>query len=173
MSLAILVNSQDRLVGYMDKVAVHRGDALRHRAISVFLFNSEGKLLIQQRSVKKIVGALQWANTCCGNVLKGENRKQCAKRRLREELGITGVSLQKIGQFEYHTRCNDEFSEWEVDGVYVGTYEGSVVPNPQEVQATEWVDPKKFYADVLSGDTTYAPWVREIILKTPVAVFAK
>ncbi len=164
----ILVDSHDRCVGFMEKIDAHRGDAKRHRAISVFLFNAEGKLLVQQRSNRKIVGALQWANTCCGNVLRGETRKHCAYRRLRQELGITRVKIRKIDRFEYHIRCNNQCSEWEIDDIYVGYYDGDVIPNPEEVHATQWVDPKSFMENVLSGKNTYAPWVKEIIDKTQI-----
>jgi isopentenyldiphosphate isomerase len=51
----ILVDENDQEIGTMDKVDAHRGDGLRHRAISVFLFNKSGKLLIQERSQKKNV----------------------------------------------------------------------------------------------------------------------
>ena len=88
-----LVDEHDHQIGVMDKVEAHRGDGKRHRASSVFLFNKNGELLIQQRSKKKIVGALQWGNTCCGNVRPGESCEECALRRLREGLGITTATI--------------------------------------------------------------------------------
>ena len=42
---------------------------LLHRAFSVFLFNSEGKLLLQQRAAAKITFPLCWTNTCCSHPL--------------------------------------------------------------------------------------------------------
>jgi len=135
----ILVTADDQPIGTMDKVGAHRGQAQRHRAISVYLFNSQDELLIQQRSAQKIVGAGQWANTCCGNLRPGESYENCARRRLREELGITQVKLKPIYKFEYQVQCNAEFSEWEMDQVFVGRYDGKVQPVTNEVGDIQWV----------------------------------
>lgn len=138
--LVTLVNESDEVMGSMDKVEAHRGEAQRHRAISVYLFNNTKELLIQQRSANKIVGANQWANTVCGNVRPSETYEQCAYRRLKEELGITQVEIKPLYKFEYHLRANKEFSEWEIDQVFVGFYDGEVSPNPDEAQNFSWVN---------------------------------
>lgn len=140
-----LVNSHDEVLGVMDKIEAHRGEAQLHRAISVYLFQKDKetgtvRLLIQQRSAQKIVGAYQWANTVCGNVWPTENYQECAYRRLKDELGITSAQLKPLHKFEYHLQCNEEFSEWEIDQVFVGWYDDEVQPNPDEVQNYAWVD---------------------------------
>lgn len=142
LDLVTLVDEKDNVVGEMDKIEAHRGEAKRHRAISVYLFRktSNGiELLIQQRSQKKIVGANWWANTVCGNVRPIEDYEECAYRRLKEELGITAAEIKPLYKFEYHLQCNAEFSEWEVDQVFTGWYDGEVHPNPDEVQDFSWV----------------------------------
>lgn len=157
----ILVNRQDRKIGEMDKVEAHRGEGRLHRAISVFLFNTKGDLLIQQRSEKKMTCGLQWANTCCGNVRPGETYMQCAHRRLQEELGIVGVKLSKITKFSYSARCSDEFSENEIDTVFTGVYDGELVENPDEVHATRWIAQKDFIHE-LERDVkkkVFVPWI--------------
>ncbi len=155
----ILVDSNDCELGVMDKIEAHRGDARLHRAISVFLFNEKNELLVQRRSAYKIVGAGQWANTCCGNVRPGETYQACAHRRLEEELGIKGVKLKQISKFEYQTRCNEEFSEHEMDTLFVGTYSGDVHPNPLEVTNVRWEPWKTFVSQVKKNDPRIAPWV--------------
>lgn len=170
----ILVDQNDQPIGEMDKVEAHRGDAQRHRAISVFLFNAKGELLIQQRSQQKIVGAGQWVNTCCGNVRPGESYQDCAYRRLREELGIKNVTLRELHKFEYHTKCNDEFSEWEIDTIFVGDYNEEVHPNPEEVAAVAWKDVSTLLVEVDTDQQnalthrTYAPWLPLLIEQRPV-----
>lgn len=142
LDLVTLVDEHDNVIGEMDKVEAHHGEAKRHRASSVYLFRKNGneiELLIQQRSSKKIVGANWWANTVCGNVRPAESYEECAYRRLKEELGIVKVQIKPIYKFEYHLQCNAEFSEWEVDQVFIGWYEGEVQPNPDEVQDFSWV----------------------------------
>ncbi|OGJ16816.1 MAG: hypothetical protein A2632_01950 [Candidatus Pacebacteria bacterium RIFCSPHIGHO2_01_FULL_46_16] len=139
-----LVDKHDRVLGVMNKIEAHRGAGVLHRAISVFLFRKledQTELLLQQRSSKKIVGAGQWANTVCGNVQPTENYFECARRRLREELGIVDpeLVLQPGAKFRYQVVCNEEFGENELDQVFIGWYDGEVVPNPEEVQAVEWL----------------------------------
>jgi len=161
----ILVDEQDNQIGVMDKVEAHRGEGKRHRAVSVFLFNDGGKLLIQQRSREKIVGALQWANTCCGNVRPTESYEECALRRLEEELGITGVSIRSVHKFEYHVRCNEAFSEFEIDTVFFGQFDGNVVLNHAEVAQVEWVDSATILAQMKQANPQYefAPWFRILV----------
>lgn len=159
----ILVDEHDRQLGVMDKIEAHRHPAQLHRASSVLLFrqsNGELELLIQQRSKYKIVGALQWANTCCGNLRPGENYEQCAHRRLEEELGITKANLRKIKKFSYQIKCNQEFGEHEIDTVFVGWYDNVVKPNELEVRAVQWI---KFERFKISNDLELAPWFRIMI----------
>ena len=68
-----------------------------HRAFSVFLFNTRGELLLQQRSDAKITFPGHWTNTCCSHPLSvaGELEeteamgvKRAAQRKLQHELGI-------------------------------------------------------------------------------------
>jgi len=139
-----LVDKDDNVLGAMDKLEAHRNGGMLHRAISVFLFRKfedKMELLIQKRSAKKIVGAGQWANTVCGNVRPTENYLECASRRLREELGIVDpeLALQPGAKFQYQVACNAEFSEHEIDQIFVGWYNGEVLPNPEEVATTTWV----------------------------------
>lgn len=150
----ILVDPEDREIGVMDKVEAHRGKGKLHRASSVFLFNKKGELLVQQRSEHKLVGALQWANTCCGNVRPGEMYRDCAVRRLREELGIEGVVLSAVAKFEYQVKCNEDFSEYEMDTVFVGHYDGEVRPNPGEVRTYQWIE-----WDDLLEQKPIVPWI--------------
>ena len=68
---------------------------LLHRAFSVFLFNSDGKLLLQQRSDKKITFPLYWANTCCSHPLFFESEME-----LKDALGqVYGAKPSKTSNF--------------------------------------------------------------------------
>ena len=83
----------------VDKLAVHR-DGLRHMAVSVFVLCGEA-LLLQRRAQGKYHTPGLWANTCCSHPQWGERAADCAVRRLREELGVTGIGLQPMGRIEY------------------------------------------------------------------------
>ncbi len=170
-----LVNEQDEVIGEMDKIEAHRGKAHLHRAISVYLFRKNPEtevteLLVQQRSHKKIVGALQWANTACGNVWPGESYEACARRRLMFELGISvnaqELPLHPVEKFIYQVQCNAEFSEHEMDQVFAGWYDGAVTPNPDEVAAVEWVswEPVQDAEHRALQQKDWAPWFKIMML---------
>merc|ERR1712113_542166 len=69
----ILLDDNDMVIGSDTKMNCHRveQDAFKvpHRAFSVFLFNKDNRLLLQQRSKKKITFPLVWTNTCCSHPL--------------------------------------------------------------------------------------------------------
>ena len=139
----ILVDEDDCQIGVMDKIEAHRHPAKLHRASSIFLFRQTQaglELLIQQRSRYKIVGAHQWANTVCVNLRPGETYEGAAQRRLEEELGIKEVDLFEIYTFSYQASCNQEFGENEIDHVFVGWYDGQIMPNSEEVKAFKWIN---------------------------------
>lgn len=93
MCKVILVNEHDEALGVMDKMEVHR-KGLLHRAFSIFIFNSKGDMLLQQRASAKYHSADLWTNACCSHPLPGENESDAAHRRLFEEMGFT-TSLKR------------------------------------------------------------------------------
>ncbi|MBL1188690.1 NUDIX domain-containing protein, partial [Escherichia coli] len=64
--MLILVDAEDNSVGSQTKTLVHQ-QGLLHRAFSIFIFNSQGRLLLQQRAYGKYHSAGLWTNTCCGH----------------------------------------------------------------------------------------------------------
>lgn len=140
--LVTLINKQGQSIGQIDVLSAHRHPAQFHLACSVWLIRGVGQqaeVLIQQRSAQKIVGAGQWGNAICGNVRVGEDQFHCAMRRLGEEIGVKGVELKPLYQFEYQIYANDQYGEHELDQVYLGKYWGECQLNPEEVQQIAWV----------------------------------
>jgi len=127
----ILVNENDISLGTMEKMEAHR-KALLHRAFSVFIFNSKGEMLLQQRAPEKYHSAGLWTNACCSHPRPGEDTCDAAKRRLYEELGFK-APLEKIFAFTYRSEFENGLTEFEFDHVYTGTYDGIIHPNPAEV----------------------------------------
>lgn len=95
----ILVDENDQAIGWDTKKNCHLNVNIEagklHRAFSVFLFNSDGKLLIQQRAKAKITFPECFTNTCCSHPLhcaeeleEGVGVKRAARRKLQQELGI-------------------------------------------------------------------------------------
>ena len=71
------------------KLEVHQR-GLRHKAVSVFVIEGP-RVLIQKRAAGKYHTPGLWANTCCTHPRWEEEAATCAVRRLREELGISGL----------------------------------------------------------------------------------
>ena len=129
----VLVNQNDEPIGVMEKMEAHQ-KGLLHRAFSVFIFDSQGKMLLQQRAVKKYHGAQLWTNACCSHPFPGEQVSDAAQRRLKEELGFT-AELHEIFSFTYKARVENGLTEHEYDHVFAGEYENEIQPDPDEVLA--------------------------------------
>lgn len=132
MDQVILVNEQDEPVGTAEKMEAHRNGGRLHRAFSIFVFNSQKKMLLQQRSAEKYHSGGLWTNTCCSHPQPGEDTMDAGTRRLQQEMGFT-TPLYKAFEFTYRTDFANGLTEHEYDHVLIGHYDGPVKPNPAEV----------------------------------------
>jgi isopentenyl-diphosphate delta-isomerase len=131
MEQVILVDAQDNEIGLMEKMEAHE-KALLHRAFSVFLFNTKGEMLLQRRALTKYHSGGLWTNACCSHPRAGETNLEAATRRTFEELGIR-PTIKHAFSFTYRAAFENGLTEHEFDHVFVGTYEGPINPNPEEV----------------------------------------
>ena len=152
----ILVNEYDVPLGSMEKLEAHR-KALLHRAFSVFIFNGKGEMLLQQRATQKYHSAGLWTNACCSHPRPGEDTRDAAVRRLREELGFT-TGIEKVFDFTYKTEFGNGLTEFEFDHVFVGTYDGPVLPNEAEVSAYCYKSMEDIRAGLKSAPLEYTSW---------------
>lgn len=153
------MDENDNQIGVEEKLVAHRNGGKLHRAFSVFLFNDQGKLLLQQRSREKYHAPLIWANACCSHPNPGEKTVDAAHRRLREELGID-CDLKEAFSFTYHEPVGNNLTEWEFDHVFLGLYNGEINFNRTEVEDIRWVDPEWLRKDIREHPESYAPWLR-------------
>ena len=130
----ILVDEFDRQIGIAEKQKAHIDGAL-HRAFSIFVFNSTGQLLLQKRAGHKYHSAGLWSNSCCGHPQPDETLEIAVHRRLQEEMGFT-CELKKAFQFKYRAVLENGLTEHEVDHVFIGKFNGTPQPDPDE--AAEW-----------------------------------
>jgi isopentenyl-diphosphate delta-isomerase len=152
----ILVDPEDREVGTEEKLDAHRSGHL-HRAFSIFLFDRQGRLLLQQRALSKYHSAGLWSNTCCSHPRPGEHVLEAAQRRLREELGVN-CALEPAFGFVYRASLGNGLIEHEYDHVLVGRFDGRPEPDPNEVAAWRWAEPAGVRADLLENPARYAAW---------------
>jgi isopentenyl-diphosphate Delta-isomerase len=134
MEYVVLVDNNDNEVGTMEKLQAHVEGVL-HRAISVFIFNTRGELLLQQRAAGKYHSPLLWTNTCCSHPRPGESPFDAANRRLAEEMGLV-CSLKKSFTFVYQARFGNGLTEHEFDHVFTGV--SDAVPQPDHAEVAAW-----------------------------------
>ncbi len=144
----------------VEKLEAHQ-KGLKHKAVSIFVLN-KGRVLIQQRAMSKYHTPGQWANTCCTHPEWDEKDADCAVRRLKEELGITGIFPSYKDTIEYRADVGGGLIEHEVVAVFVAetSDEPAMDLNPDEVMATRWVDIYDLAAEVKRHPEHFTPWLR-------------
>ena len=144
----------------VEKMEVHR-DGLRHKAVSVFVTKGS-EILLQQRAMSKYHTPGLWANTCCTHPSWDETPMDCAVRRLRQELGLKGLTPEFRDRIEYRADVGAGLTEHEVVDVFVAKARSGLVidPDPEEVMATRWVDLDELVEDVAANSGAYTPWLR-------------
>lgn len=151
--LVILVDQNDNQIGVMEKMQAHV-EAKLHRAFSVFIFNSKGELMLQQRALSKYHSPGLWSNTCCSHPRPGEETAAAAHRRLVEEMGFD-CHFTEAFSFVYKAPFSNDLTEHEFDHVFIGISDEKPVLNKEEAEAFRMVrlddvrkemdqDPEKF-----------------------------
>ena len=156
----ILVNEKDQEIGSMPKLEAHQ-KAVLHRAFSVFIFNSENELMLQQRASNKYHSPNLWTNTCCSHQRSGESNIQAGTRRLYEEMGFT-TSLKEITSFIYKAPFDNGLTEHELDHIMVGYYNDDPVINSEEVEDWKWMKIEDVKKDISLNPDLYTAWFKII-----------
>ena len=158
--LVVLVDEHDNQVGLMPKMEAHE-KAVLHRAFSVFVFNDQGELMLQQRAATKYHSPLLWTNTCCSHQRDGETSLAAGKRRLQEEMGFVR-DLTEVFQFVYKAPFDNGLTEHELDHVMIGTYNGEPNVNPEEVASHKWMSLEDVKNDMEDNPQQYTAWFKII-----------
>ncbi|MGB1206100.1 MAG: isopentenyl-diphosphate Delta-isomerase [Chitinophagales bacterium] len=161
----VLVDRKGKFLGTEEKLAAHQRGLL-HTAFSVFIFNSKGQMLLQQRAFKKYHFGGLWSNACCSHPRLNETPLEAAHRRLVEELGFD-TELKSVFSFIY--RADDPVSqliEHELDTVLVGVYDEPIDNlNPKEVNDIRWIDIPTLFTDLEMNSTTYTFWFKTALVE--------
>lgn len=156
----VLVDENDAEVGTLEKQRAHLEGRL-HRALSVFVLNSRGEMLLQRRASAKYHSGGLWTNTCCSHPRPGEAVDEAARRRLREEMGID-IDLTPLFEFTYRAQVGRGLVEHEYDHVFGGRYDGEPVPSADEVEGWRWVPVRDVAAMVREDPGVFTPWFRVV-----------
>jgi isopentenyl-diphosphate Delta-isomerase len=160
----ILVNEFDEEIGISEKYLAHREGKL-HRAISVFVVNSHGDLLLQRRALSKYHSGGLWTNTCCSHPRPDEHVSQAAKRRLKEEMGIENCDLKFLFSFNYKAELDNDFIENELDHVFLGYSDSMPSPDNNEVCDWKYISLENIEKDIRINPSQYTYWFKLIFDK--------
>ena len=154
----ILVDQADTPIGIEEKMKAHREGTL-HRAFSIFIVNSRREMLLQRRAFTKYHSGGLWTNACCSHPRPDEDLETAVHRRLQEELGFD-CPLEEVFHFVYCASLDQGLTEHEFDHVFMGVYDGEVVPNRDEVEAIRWVRFEDVQTALTQHPDEYAIWFR-------------
>lgn len=157
----ILVDESDAVTGTMEKMEAHRRGLL-HRAISVFIIDSQGRWLLQRRAENKYHSNSLWTNTCCSHPLPEESTIEAANRRLRQEMGME-CTLQELFHFIYREPLDNELTEHELDHVFIGITDAVPEINREEVMEYKYIDYRHLRKDIDENPDSYTVWFRLIV----------
>jgi isopentenyl-diphosphate delta-isomerase len=156
MRQVVLVDEFDREIGVMEKMEAHQR-ALLHRAFSVFIFDSEGRMLLQRRALLKYHSGGLWTNACCSHPRPGESVLAAAERRLFEELGFS-TPLKKVFDFIYKAPLDNGLTEFEFDHVLTGIYDGVPVLDKEEVSEVRLMTLDDIRESLVAHPELYTAW---------------
>lgn len=156
----VLVDENDQIVGEMEKMQAHKKARL-HRAVSVFIVNSKKEWLLQRRAEEKYHSGGLWSNTSCTHPMMNEESEICAKRRLKEEMGID-THLQYVFNFIYRADLDNSLYEHELDHVYIGMTDASPMINENEVSDWKYVSYDELKKDLKEHPDHYTAWFKKM-----------
>ena len=159
----ILVDENDNEIGEMEKLEAHQKGFL-HRALSIFIFNDEGKILLQQRALNKYHSGGLWTNACCSHPVPGVDAVTCAHERLKEDMGFD-TELKFTTKFIYSVEFENGLKENELDYIYVGKYNSNPELNPNEAMDFKWMYLNNLKNDLKINPKKYTYWFKLIIEK--------
>lgn len=168
--ILILVDENDNEIGTDTRDNCHTGKGKRHRAYTAFIFHN-GKMLLQQRSRKKLLWPGAWDVSFTSHVYPGETYQQAATRRALQELNARVGLLTDVCSFVYFAPQGDN-AENEFCRVLVGEFDGKVTPNVDEMMSVRWARLSDVKADLKVHPDSYTPWFKlsfEGFLRSPVS----
>lgn len=126
MELLPLVDEAGNVVGSATRGECHDGTKLLHPVVHLHLFDTAGRLYLQQRPVWKDIQPGKWDTAVGGHVDYGEDVEQALYRELREELGIEACTPRFLNSYLFESEC-----ERELVYVYSTVYDGDVAPSDE------------------------------------------
>ena len=123
-----IVDEEGRVIGAATRGECHSGSKLLHPVVHLHVFNSKGEVYLQRRPDWKDIQPGKWDTSVGGHIDYGEEPEQALIREVREELGITEFTPERVGNYVFESK-----REKELVYVHRTTYDGPVEPSTEEL----------------------------------------
>jgi isopentenyldiphosphate isomerase len=123
-----LVDEEGNVIGSATRGQCHDGSKLLHPVVHLHVFDSQGRLYLQQRPLWKDIQPGKWDTAVGGHVDYGEDITSALQREVREELGITQATMLPLFTYPYRST-----TEYELVNAYYTLYDGPITPDIEEV----------------------------------------
>ncbi|HET7414588.1 MAG TPA: isopentenyl-diphosphate Delta-isomerase [Arthrobacter sp.] len=158
--MVVLADDDGNSVGTAAKAAVHTAQTPLHLAVSCYVFNEDGRLLVTRRALSKKTWPGVWTNSFCGHPFPAEASVDAVHRRAYEELGIRLRDVElALPDFRYRATDASGVVENEICPVHTAHTSDEPVPNRDEVAEWRWVDTQGFIDAVENAPWAFSPWV--------------
>lgn len=121
-----IVDEEGNIIGAATRGECHNGSKKLHAVVHLHVFNSKGELYLQKRPEWKDIQPGKWDTAVGGHVDLGENVEQALRREVREELGITDFTPERLLQYVFESDC-----ERELVFVHKTAYDGPITPSKE------------------------------------------
>ena len=157
----IIVDENDQQIGMGGKLKVHQDGAL-HRALSLYIFNDQDELMLQQRAKDKYHCGGLWTNTTCSHPRIDEDLSDAAHRRLQEEMGFD-TEMKKVGEYTYKVAFENGLTEHEYVHVFIGRYNDEPNLNPEEAMNWKWIKIEELENAIKKDSNAYTYWMKKAL----------
>ncbi|MEW5801783.1 MAG: NUDIX domain-containing protein [bacterium] len=144
-----IVNQQGEILGVAPRSVCHGNPALIHRVIHVLVFNHDGKLLLQKRSLNKDIQPGKWDTSVGGHLAVGESFEEAAYREMKEELSIQDVPIRSLYQYIWRSEVETELVK-----TFICRFDGQIIYDRNEIEDVRFWDMDSLLSRVDTGPFT-------------------
>lgn len=154
-----IVNDADIVTGRELRSAVHQL-GLQHRGAHVFLFTTDGKMLVQKRSADRASSPSMLDCSVSEHVKSGESYLEAAMRGMKEEMGVDGVKIKPLVTIKMEYGPNDN----EISQIFEGYINPKNVRfDPIEIEEIHYFSPDEIREMMENRKAIFCPWFVEIM----------
>ncbi len=153
-------DEMDQVVGQAPRHVVH-AQGLIHRAVHIWVFRTDGRLLVHKRSMTKDEYPGCITSSASGHLAAGEDYSTAAVRELHEELGLSGELT-----FVLKLPASPETAH-EHTVLYRLTTDQAPVPDPAEIASVDYRDISELKEQIASNPEAFSPPFRSLIAAYP------